>query len=277
MKKLLLIAVILLASCRGDEQERSTVSDIKYITRNHQDLSTYLKSEFIHNQIVHIVFPEYIEESYDLIKYVAFITKEFGEEGVYIPNLPTLKKELPLEENLLRLAPEFGHSGFVQLYNFLDSYNISFIKELVGDKKIVVLSGNSSQYKINRELLDKGFRDATFTISLAGTEDTYKLKKLINSVPLGKSVGVIPLDNWRFPVLNEKYDAIVFNGEISHYKEVVPLELYTLENHSSAPVNFLEENKGINESRTVDKLNRYLKKRIAIENKYFNFKEIDEK
>lgn len=276
MKKIgLLILFLLIISCSDSDQERNTASDIKYITRNHRDLSTYLKSELRDKQIVHIVYPQYIKESYDLIKYVSFIAKEFGEEGVYLENLPVFNTEETIEVNLLKKAPEFSHSGFISLYTFLKDYEIKFINQIDGDKKIVVLSGNQEDYSKNRELLDKKFKEKTTTLVLAGTEDTFKLRDMINMIPLGKSVGVIPLVNWRFPVLNGKYDSIAFNGEINNYKEVVPLKLYNLENYNEAPASFIEDNKGITENRTIKKMNSYLSNKIAKENRYFKFKEIN--
>lgn len=265
--------ITLLISCIGNEkQERYTLGDMKYIIRNSETISVYLKKQLVNKDIIILSYPEYIKDSYVLIKYIAKICDNFNFKGVYHPNLPDISGEKELVDKLISTAPLFAFDSFVNLYTYFSESDIEFVTLNKVDGKLLVISPDRDFDRVNKQLINKYDKEKILPIVMAGTKDTIKFKDIINRVPLGKNIASIPLKNWRFPALSNKYNSLILLGEIDSYTYVTPLDLYNPENYTTAPKDFLDQNKSIFKSFQIKKMNSYLDKIVSEDNRHLDIK-----
>lgn len=274
LKKIVYVFITtLLVSCIGGEkQERYTLGDMKYITRNSEKVSTYLKKQLVNKDVIILSYPEFIKDSYALIKYIAKVCDNFNFKGVYHPNLPDISGEGDIIDKLINTAPLFAFDSFVDLYTYLNQSNIEFVKLDKEKGKLFVITPDRDFDKVIKEVNKIYDKNLILPIVMAGTKDTIRFKELIDRIPLGKNIASIPLRNWRFPSLSNKYNSLILLGEIDSYTYVTPLDLYNLDNYTTAPLEFFDKNKSIFKSHHIKKMNNYLDKLVSEENKYLDIK-----
>lgn len=243
---------------------------MKYITRNSIDVSSYIKKELVSRDIVILTYPKYVKESYSLIKFIARIMNNFDFSGVYLEGMPQISRDDDIIGELTKTGPLYSYDSFVELFKYFKQWEINFTELTKQSGKLLVLTDEESFDTIKKKILESYKNETVLSLVMAGTRNTIKLKDLIDNVPTGKNIASIPLKNWRFPSLTEKYNALILMGEIGHYREVSAFDLYNENNFTSAPSDFLESNKFFIESFQIKKMNNYLDKVIIEENKYLD-------
>ena len=260
MKKItILLLTILISSCGSTQlKKNATVQDIKYFTINSRKVGTIIKKDMPNKNIVMLCYPEYIKESYSLIKYIAAIMNSYKFDGVYIPNAPIANNN-KIIDIIREKAPLFGSTEFIDLYNFLEEKKIPLLSSRKNWENKLLIAIPESKYESEKKLIFNQYdKSKILKIVIAGSLYTSEIYPIIRDIPTGKKVSSVPLKNSRFKKLAKEFDITILMGEISEYRSITPIKLYTIENYLSAPKEFLESNNSILKSFQIKKMNNVL-------------------
>lgn len=262
MKKSLFILLSLTIFACSNKRVEDNISfdDIKYFTKNSVKVGTLLKEELKIKDVILLNYPEYVSESYDVIKYISAIMDINSKinEGLIVvyPGLPKSEENRQFLDIVTEQSPLLGFKEFIDLYDFLDSNNITFTDEIpLNSKKLLILAPDSKYEEIKKTTYEKLSPESIVNIVIAGSKYTMKLHNIIKELPISKKTSSIALSDNEFNIM-------IMAGEVTSYTPINPIELYTIENYTTAPEFYLEENKSVFETIQIEKMNKNLPKLI---------------
>lgn len=264
MKKLITAAIILLIlSCRDGSISDNNTKDIKYFTRNGVKIGTIIKRDLKDKNVVVLTYPQYVSQSYQLIKYISSIMKNYDLQGVMLSNAPETDSEKPLNDLLIKDYPYFAFNEFVDLYNYLKKNNISLINTLEATRgKFLVLSPEETFIQ-TKGYVEENFKSTEILyLCMNGIDATKEITNFVPNLPEGKKISTVPLKNSRFNTLSKDFYAVLLMGDTDNYKYITPITLYNKSNYMLAPDSYLEQNKFPIKSVQINRMNNYLNKKI---------------
>lgn len=214
-------------------------------------------------KVIFLSYPEYVAQSYQLIKYISSLMKEYDLEGVLLLDTPDNINNKPINNLLAEKAPMYAFNEFIDLYNYFNKNSINFINTIDNkDAKYLVLSPEESYTRTRKYIQSLFEKKEILYLCMNGIKGTKVIDTVINNLPEGKKVSTVPLTNSRFNLLNENYYAVILMGESSEYSDITPIKLYTKENFMKAPESFINKNKFPITSIQVKRMNNYLKRKV---------------
>lgn len=258
MKRTFFILLVLLTiSCTKSEKQKSnTFDDIKYFTKNSENVGTLIKKELNQKEIFTLNYPEYAANSFTLIKFLSAIMVLDSNLTVVYLGLPKQEIDKPYIETIREKTPLLGFKEFLELYEFMNEYEINFTGEFpINPTRVLILSPSSNYEEIQKESFNKYEKDKVINIVMAGSSYTKNIDYIIKELPITKQTSATPL-------IENIFDIMVMLGEVSNYTPIEPIELYTQENYLDAPDSFLEANKSLIKAIQIKKMNNYLPKLI---------------
>lgn len=260
-------AVIIFAtllSCDSEEIKATKGAEIsRYIINNSQKVGTLIKERLDNAQGVILYYPDYIAQSYELIRYIGAIMNLSFETRIFIDGLPASNSETDLIKKVLKNSPLYGFEEFLGLVNYLESIEVTVTNDLNRRTKLLILLPESRSdfldVKIDK-LLD---RDKYIKLVMVGVSESSHLFDQINRLPKGKEIVEVPLIGSNILTLDSRYDSMVIMGSITEYRDITPIKLYNRDNYKEAPESFIEKHSSIIESKTITKLNSVLPKLIS--------------
>jgi hypothetical protein len=181
--------------------------------------------------------------------------------GVYHPHMETIDLENDHSDEIFKLDPMLSFDSFYYLLDYFKKNNITFSTyntETQGTRLFLIPDGLNYNVDLVTEYINTFESESVKKIVIQGTMDTIFLNKFIPLLPQGKKMSYVPLFNWRFSNLSNKYDALVFLGEINEYTIGNAVNIFTEDNFLAAPPEFIEKNKSFFPERTLKKLNKVL-------------------
>ncbi|MBN2617837.1 MAG: hypothetical protein JXR64_05930 [Spirochaetales bacterium] len=272
-KTLLTISLILLTlSCNKKVQEDPGIELIKtrYIIQNSDKPGTFIKKEINTKKIILLSYPDYITESYSLIKYVTGLLVLTNTTTVSLPFVNDLNsiysKDLFFEKN-----PLLNFNEFNDLLDYYSTLKISLVKNFEFSSDILLILAPESKYKdINKELLPMDKNQNILNITMAGVGDTLKLNRIIKQLPSAKKVSSINIKDFTLNEVPNGINIVILMGEMNNYKKVSARgSIYSVTNYNNAPSDFKTETKSFIESIQIKKMNNYLPKLINEEYKKY--------
>lgn len=254
MNKLLLILLLPLCfSCIESSPNVETDTEvIKYYTKNSQKAGIILNSELKNKNAIIITYPEYVSESYSLIKFLTAIMNKGEPTTVYMPGLPNIRPDTPILDSLLKESPLLAFNEFIDLYNFCLDIEVSLTGKLTYSSGKLLILAPEIQFNTVKETVLKLYNEyELINVIMVGTQNTEYLFDVVERLPIGKKVSSAYLKD-------DKSKVVILLGDVKNYTQITPIALYSVENYLEAPKQFLESNKSIFKTTYINNMNNYL-------------------
>lgn len=264
MKKILvLILFILLLSCtKTSVIEEVNKIELKYYTLNSVKPGTLLKENLQNKKAVLFSYPEYVKQSYDLIKFMVSIMVKNVDTTVFFPNLPSFQNDVPFLETIKTENPHLGFIEFIDLLYFFKSKDIQVSDNLINDDMLLILSPESKYKEVEAQTLKIFKEEEILRIEMVGTDLNKTMFKIINELPVSKKLSSVKkMDN------NEVI--MILMDEVNKYTMVKPIALYTIDNYLTSPTEFVNENRSVFKSLHLKNMNNYLSQVILDKHKRY--------
>ncbi|QEN05513.1 hypothetical protein EW093_12570 [Thiospirochaeta perfilievii] len=252
MKRIItIITLIFLLSCQREEViNRPSYDDVKYYTTNSTNPDFLIKTELESKDTVILSYPDYVSQSYSLIKYISAIIKKSGELTIYLEGLPNFNENIPVIDTILKEQPKLGFKEFIDIYTFFKDSGIKF----TGNKptefdKLLILSPESDNPNIEGS-------GNEIEVKMVGIRETSDLFPIVQEIPAGKKISSVYSRD-------DKSTILIFMGIVTEYNPIEAIELYSINNYLEAPEDFLLKNKSIFKKRQLNKMNNMLTENIS--------------
>jgi len=253
LKKIVFVLIIIILSCKSETsiESQKNLTQIKEHISESVKVGTLLKEDLKSKDKVQITYPEYVSESYSLLKFVAAIMSKEKELSVYIP----YKTPVSIEENNLDFyvsnEPMLAYEEFMDFINFLLEKNIKITGNMDSvDGNLLILNPdgkNNSPYKIDDNILVR--------LVMVGSKYTSDSFNLIKYLPLNKRISSVR-------DYKNSVSIKIFMDLVENFTPVTPVKLYTKENYTMAPLAFQEDNSAFLQSAQINKMNKRLPQKI---------------
>ncbi len=230
--------------------------DIRYYTKNSQKAGIIINSELKNKKAIIVTYPEYVSESYGLIKFLTATMNKSEPTTVYMSGLPIIDNEVPIIDSILKKSPMLGFNEFTDLYNFCLDMEVTLTGNLAYNTGKTLILAPESQYKTVKDEVLKIYNEQELLyVSMIGTQNTKHLFSVVEKLPFGKKVSSAYLKE-------DKSKVVILLGDVKNYIPITPIVLYSIENYLDAPEQFLENNKSIFQAVYINKMNGNLPKLI---------------
>lgn len=259
MNKLLFILFIpLIVSCsKVADSESTNFKDIKYYTQQSKKSGSLINAALEEKDVFILAYPEYVSESYSLIKFISAIMAKESELTVLFPDFPLEAGDKPFIDTIRENSPLLGFNEFIDLYDFYKKLDVTITQNILTDSgRLLILSTADKFEAMEKVAIDTFGEEALVKIVVPGTKYTKDIDQVIKELPIIKKISSVPL-------IDNKFDIMMISGEIENYRPVTPIELYSIENYLKAPESFLVLNKSFVESIQIKKMNYYLGKLVS--------------
>lgn len=246
-------------SCSVEEQKTVVeFKDIKNIIQNSRAIGDMFEQPLSDDTVITITYPDYLIESYQLLKFVTGLLSRDYTLNLYDPQLPLNSYPEDMLNLLRKEAPLLAFEEYIDLYVYLGSREVRLINSIESREGVLLYLLPES---LNIEPDD--IFESSIDILLAGTMNSLELKPLIHELPETKKISVITVNDSPYSEIMPKYDLLIFMDNFESYRAVNPLDnIYNEENYTSAPETFKEETKSIITSYQIDRMNNYLSRLI---------------
>lgn len=267
MKNIVLIViVVLLSSCTADTKELKTeFNDIKNIIENSDTLGNLIQSSLQERSLITVTYPDYIVESYQLIKYIIGILSRENQLSLYDPTLKLTAYPNDMVSLLSQKAPQLAFKEYLDLYSYAENQSVILTDTSQETEGIILELLPESLLSSDRTPNKNGLH-----IVLAGTEGTEFLGSIIKDLPEMKKISAIMIEQSTFTTTLNSYDILMLLDSFTKYRGVSPINnIYNEENYLNAPEPFKAETKSIITSYQINRMNNYLSRLILESNSKF--------
>lgn len=260
MRKIIIILITLLfLSCR-EEEKKAVVEfkDIKNIVQNSREVGDIFESPLTDKTVVTITYPDYLIESYQLLKFVSGLMSRDYLLTIYDPQLPQDSYPEDMLKKLREEAPLLAFEEYIDFYSYLNSREItlSLTPEV---NEGILLHLNPESLRVEPKTLYENSIDIIF----AGTESSLEIRDLIEELPEEKKISALTIESSPYSEVLGDYDLLVLMDNFDSYRAVTPLKnIYNEENYNNAPEVFKQETKSIITSYQINRMNNYLSRLI---------------
>ncbi len=263
--------IIILSSCLKNSKITEADKEVtKNIIINGVKVGSLIKEELPNIKAVILLYPDYVTQSYTLIKFLSSMLNIQQETSLFIEDYPRGNNKKQLVNLITKQTPRYGFNEFIDLVSYLEKEGIEITNSTeVTDKTILILAPQSRYKKVLKKFKYSFKTNEVLKVIMAGTTESKNIFDEINNLPSGKDISSIKVKALNHDKLSKDFSIMIFMGAISEYRDITPLKLYTEDNFNLAPTEFLEENRSILKSLQIKKMNSVLPKQVKTNNNIY--------